>query len=100
LSCTCTPTAARYTLSLHDALPISLDRQETLDLVVAFGIHMPAQAVPGALHPLHLGHAARIAVHQFVPQAAAGRDAAGPWPVVEPEQEVLGHALQIGRAHV
>src|SRR5690606_4922630 len=39
---------------------LALDRQETLDLVVAFGIHMPAQAVPGALHPLHLGHAARI----------------------------------------
>ncbi len=67
----------------------------TRDLLVALGIDERRQSLPRSFHLANRIDATRVSIHQLIPKDAAGLGAIVPRHVVEPQQELLGHALQI-----
>src|SRR5687767_6926437 len=72
-----------------------LDLQERRHLRVTLGIDVRSQALPLSAHLTNGIDTPRISMHQLVPQDAARPGSVIPWHVMEPQQELFLHALDI-----
>src|SRR4051812_43240087 len=74
-----------------------LDAEKRSGFVEALGIDEPLEATPDVFHAADRLDAAAVAGGQLVPQRPAGGQPIGPRHVVEPEQVVIGDAIETGK---